>query len=198
MGMDSQTLKQGRGRPSKYKEEYPNELLEYFAEYLRNPSSQQTVEKTVKFYPDGKVKETFEKYKQVSRGVPTLFGFAFKNSISYRVLHKWSTERDPAFDKPEKGEQDKRPYRYPDFVHAYKMAAEFQKEFLIEAGMSGSAPAAFAIFAAKNMIGWRDAMDQRLVDANGKDRPVPGYVLLPTRKTEAEAETDFEEQEKDA
>lgn len=195
--MESQTLKQGRGRPSKYKAEYPNKLLEYFAEALKDPIISQLVEKTTKYYQTGQVKETFERYKPMAKSPPTLFRFALDNGISYRVMHKWANERDPKAAVPEKGTQDKRPFRYPDFVHAYKLAQEFQKEFLLAAGMSGAAPAPFAIFAAKNMIGWRDSMDSRLVDKDGKDRKIPGYVLLPTRKTEEEAEREFEDQEND-
>lgn len=187
--MESQTHGQGRGRPSKYKEEYPDKLIAYFSEYLKNPSTQQVIERTKKYFPDGKVKETFEKFKTVSRGVPTLFGFAIKENISYRTLQRWSVER--LGTKPEAGEPDRRPYKYPDFWHAYKLASEFQKEFLLSAGMSGSAPAVFAIFSAKNMIGWRDSVDQRFIDKEGNDRKLPGYVLLPTRKTEEEVQEEI-------
>lgn len=186
--MESQTHAQGRGRPSKYSEKYPELLLQYFDEHLKNPSTQVIVEKTVKFYPNGQEKERFEKFKTASRGVPTLFGFALKNGINYRTLLRWSEARDGT--APEKGEADKRPFKYPDFRHAYKLAAEFQKEFILHAGMSGSAPPIFAMFAAKNMIGWRDATEQRIVDKDGKDRAMPSYVILPQRKTETEAEAE--------
>lgn len=192
--MDSQTLKQGRGRPSKYREEYPDLLLQYFGEALKDPISTLVVERTTKYYTDGKVKETFERMKPIAKPVPTLFAFALKHGISYRVLNKWANERMPGFDKPEKGQVDRRPYRYPDFVHAYKMAVHFQTEFLNAAGMSGAAPSPFAIFAAKNMIGWRDDSTSRFIDKDGKDRKdAPGYVLLPTRKTEAEVEAEEKE-----
>jgi len=191
----SQTHAQGRGRPSKYNDEYPDKLLEYFNEYLQNPSTSQVVEKTTKFYQNGQVKEELEKFKFVSRGVPTLFGFALENKISYRTLNRWSNAREGK--APNKDEVDKRPFKYPDFRHAYKMVEHFQTEFLLKAGMSGNAPAAFAIFSAKNMIGWRDTTDQRFVDKDGKDVAAAGYVLLPERKTEEEAQKEFEEQEKE-
>lgn len=186
--MESQTHAQGRGRPSKYKEEYPEKLLQYFNDYLQNPSTQQIVETTVKYYPDGTVKETFNKFKTASRGVPTIFGFALKNKISYRTLLRWNQERVGV--PPEEG-VDKRPFKYPDFCHAYKMVSEFQKEFILNAGMSGSAPPIFAMFAAKNMIGWRDATEQRLVDKDGKDRALPGYIVLPRRMSDSEAKAGY-------
>lgn len=194
--MDSQTHAQGRGRPSKYRQEFPEQLLAYFNEYLQNPSSQQIVERTIKFYPDGREKERFEKFKTASRGVPTIFGWCLKNKISYSVVIKrWTKEK--VGTPPGVGEKDTRPFKYPDFVHAYKLVQEFQKEFILHAGMSGSAPPIFAMFAAKNMIGWRDATEQRIVDKDGKDRAMPSYVILPARKTEAEAEEDFSSQEEE-
>ena len=194
--MDSQTLKQGRGRPSKYKDEYPDKLLEYFAEYLLKPSDRQVVEETTKYYPTGQVKESFAKYKTVSRGIPTLFGFARSIGVDYDTVLRWSKQRIGT--APEKGEPDRRPHKYPDFCGAYKKAIHFQTEFILGAGMSGAAPAPFVIFAAKNMIGWRDTMEQRFVDGKGKDVGARGYVLLPPRKTEDEAAADFEQQETEA
>lgn len=191
--MDSQTHGQGRGRPSKYNEKFPEQLLAYFNEYLQNPSTQQITERTVKYFPDGREKERFEKFKTASRGVPTIFGFALKNKISYMTLTRWAREK--VGTAPDKGEPDKRPFKYPDFCYAYKLVEHFQKEFMLQAGMSGSAPAMFVMFAAKNMIGWRDATEQRIVDKDGKDRAMPSYVILPARKTEAEAEEDFTDQE---
>lgn len=187
--MDSQTLKQGRGRPSKYKDEYPDLLLGYFGEYLKSPSRQEIVEKTTKYYPTGSVKETYEKYKSVARGVPTLFGFALKHGISYRTLLRWSKER--VGPKPPKGDADKRPLKYPDFCHAYKLVEDFQKEYINIVGMSGAAPSIFAIFAAKNMVGWRDSYDQRFVNKDGKDVPATSIVILPRRLTSEEAQKEY-------
>jgi len=194
--MESQTHGQGRGRPSKYKEEYPESLLDYFNEYLKNPSTQQIVERTIKFYPDGREKEKFEKFKTASRGVPTIFGWCLQNKIRYITALRWSRMREG--EAPEKGEKDTRPFKYPDFCNAYKLVQEFQKEFILHAGMSGSAPPIFAMFAAKNMIGWRDATEQRLVDKDGKDRAMPSYVILPQRKTQEEADADLVDQESEA
>ena len=190
--MDSQTHARG-GRPSKYKEEYPEKLLAYFNEYLKEPFSPQIVEKHVKYNPNGSVKEEFYKYKNVSREVPTLFGFSLKIGISYDTLWRWSKERIGI--APEKGEKDTRPYKYPGFYNAYKEVVRYQTQFLNMAGMSGAAPSIFAMFAAKNMIGWRDATEQRIVDKDGKDRAMPSYVILPARKTEQESDKEFEEQE---
>lgn len=183
--MESQTHARG-GRPSKYRDEYPDKLLEYFEEYLSNPHTQEIIERTVKFYANGTEKERFEKFKTVSRNVPTLFGFARSIGVNYETARRWNTLR--IGKKPSDGEKDSRPYRYPEFCGAYKQAIHFQTEFILGAGMSGRTPPAFAIFAAKNMVGWRDDATSRFIDKDGKDRVAPGYVLLPTRKTEAEVE----------
>lgn len=193
--MESQTHARG-GRPSKYKEEYPALLVKYFDEYLSNPTTSEVIERTVKYYTNGQEKERFEKFKTVSRGIPTLFGFARTIGVDYDTVLRWSKLR--AGKAPNKDEPDRRPYRYPEFCGAYKKAIHFQTEFIVGAGMSGRAPAPFAIFAAKNMIHWRDDATQRFIDEKGKDRKdTPGYVLLPTRKTDAEAEADLTAAEKE-
>lgn len=186
--MESQTHAQGRGRPSKYSDDLPDLLLDYFNEYLQNPSRQEITERTVKYYQDGKVKEKFEKFKNVSREPPTLFGFGLKHKINYRTLLRWSKERIGT--APDKGEPDNRPLRYPDFCRAYKLTKDFQTEFFLKVGMAGSAPPVFTMFSMKNMVGWRDATEQRIVDEHGKDRAMPSYVILPARKTEQEVAAD--------
>lgn len=190
--MDSQPRARG-GRPSKYKKEYPEQMLAYFNEYLKEPFSPQIVEKKIKYNSNGSVKEEFYKYKNVSREVPTLFGFSLKVDVHHDTLLRWSKER--VGTAPEIGTRDTRPYKYPEFYGAYKEVVRYQTQFLNIAGMSGAAPSIFAMFAAKNMIGWRDATEQRIVDKDGKDRAMPSYVILPARKTEEEADKEFEEQE---
>lgn len=194
--MASQT--QGRGgRPSKYKPEFADQLIEYFETFVDEPYTKEVMREETTFYEKtGKPKARRVEFKFVSKRLPTLFGFARKIGVQYRTVYNWAHAREG--QAPQDGKPDRRPYKYPEFFHAYKAAELYQTEFLTAVGLGGMAPPNFAIFTAKNIIGWRDAVDQRFVDKDGKDRPAPGYVLLPPRKTEAEALKEFEDQNGDS
>lgn len=188
---ESQTHSKG-GRPSKYKEDFPQKLLEFFENYLTEPNTREVIEEIVKYHKDGTEKETIKKYKVIPKGVPTLFGFARSIGVEYHTVLRWQKEKEgPA---PKEGEEDKRPLRYPEFSSAYKLAEHFQTEYLIRVGIGGTAPSAFAIFTAKNMIGWRDKNEFGFTDPNGKATS-GGFILLPTRLSEEEAKKQYEEQQ---
>lgn len=190
--MESQTHSKG-GRPSKYKEEFPQKLLEFFENYLIEPNTKEVIEEITKFYKDGQEKETIKKYKIIPKGVPTLFGFARSIHVDYDTINKWAKAR--IGDKPPKEEKDLRPFKYPDFSGAYKKAIHYQTEYLVRVGIGGTAPSAFAIFTAKNMIGWRDKNEIGITDPHGNESKIGGFILLPTRLTAEEAQKQYEEQE---
>ncbi len=190
--MESQTHTQGRGRPTKYKEEFPQKLLEFFENYLQEPNTREVIKETVKYHKDGGEKETIKEYKIIPKGVPTLFGFARSIGVDYDTVLRWSKERLGELEKDAK--KDTRPLRYPEFCGSYKKALHFQTEYFLKVGIGGTAPSAFAIFAAKNMIGWRDKNEVGFTDDKGK--PVAGgFVILPQRLTDDEAKKQFKEQE---
>lgn len=187
---EDQTHSRG-GRPSKYKEEFPEKLLQFFEDYLREPNTKECIEEITKYYKDGGEKEVIKKYKVIPKGVPTLFGFARSIGVDYHTVNRWQKER--IGEAPEAGQKDTRPLRYPEFCQAYKLAQHFQTEYLIRVGIGGTAPSAFAIFTAKNMIGWRDKNELGFTDDKGK--PVSGgFVILPKRLTPEEAQKEYEEQ----
>jgi hypothetical protein len=194
--MASQTHSKG-GRPSKYDEKYVDELIEYFESFVDKPYTKEVMREETTFDPKtGNKKSRRVEFKFVSKRLPTLFGFARKINVQYRTVYNWAHAR--VGDLPKEGEPDRRPYKYPEFFQAYKAAALYQTEFLTAVGLGGIAPSPFAIFTSKNVIGWRDAVDQRFVDGDGKDRKVPGYVLLPARKTDQEALEEFDQQNLDS
>lgn len=195
--MDSQTHGQGRGRPTKYDEKYVDELIEFFESFVDSPFDKEIVREEKLFYEKtGGLKASRVEFKFVAKRLPTLFGFARKIGVNYTTVWRWAEER--IGKEPGDGEPDRRPYKYPDFRNAYKARENYQTEFLTAIGLGGIAPPVAYVFTAKNVLGWRDTTDQRFVDKAGNDRKVPGYVLLPTRKTEDEALADFDTQEKDA
>lgn len=187
--MASQTHSKG-GRPTKYDEKYVGELLEYFESFVEDPFTKEVVREETLFHKEGGKKAHRVEYKFVSKRLPTLFGFARKIKIDYSTVYRWAEARVGA--PPKDDEPDKRPYQYPEFRNAYKSRILYQTEFLTAVGLGGIAPPASYVFTAKNVIGWRDAIEQRLVDKDGKDAATPGYVLLPARRTPEEAAADYE------
>lgn len=181
------------GRPTKYDPKYVDALIEYFESFVDEPFTKEVIREETLFHKEGYKKAHRVEYKLVGKRLPTLFGFARKIGVTYVTVSNWANKR--VGSEPEEGQPDRRPYQYPEFFAAYKARKDYQTEFLTAVGLGGIAPPAAYIFTAKNVIGWRDATEQRLVDGEGKDRAVPGYVVLPTRKTENEADSEFEAQQ---
>lgn len=71
---------------------------------------------------------------------PTLAGFAISIDVDRTTLANWAK-------------------KHKDFFCAYKRAKDYQENFLVNIAMNGLANPAFAIFTAKNVIGWRDKID---------------------------------------
>lgn len=195
--MESQTQSRG-GRPTKYHEKYVDELIAYFESFVEEPFTKEVMREEKTFY-DSKggsgLKSQRVEYKFVGKRLPTLFGFARKIGVNYTTVYRWAEGR--IGKDPKDGEKDTRPYQYPEFRNAYKSRLHYQTEFLTALGLGGIAPPAAYVFTAKNVLGWRDTLDQGFVDEKGKRVAPPGYVLLPTRKTEEEAAADFDTQETD-
>lgn len=193
--MERQTHSRG-GRPTKYDEKYVDDLIVFFENFVDEPFTKEIIREEKSFYDadhGGGVKSSNVEYKFVSKRLPTLFGFARKIGVDYTTVYRWANGRDGK--QPAKGDPDRRPYKYPEFRKAYNMHVAYQTEFLTAIGLGGIAPAAAYVFTAKNVLGWRDAMDQRFIDKHGNTIAGPTYVLLPQRKTEAEADAEYTQQE---
>lgn len=132
------------GRPSVYKEEYIEELIKFFdipAYTERALKNKDGDEKGIELVPTK---------------FPTLARFASNIGVTRETLHDWATS------KTEDGE-----LRYPEFSYAYKRAKEYQEAILVEGAMAGAFQANFSIFTAKNVLGWRDKMEQEITGADG-------------------------------
>jgi hypothetical protein len=131
------------GRPTKYREEFLEMLLDFFSQ----PS---TREVTVK---DAKGNETV----QVLPGsFPTLARFATNIGVTTETLHDWATAKN--LDGT---------LRNPPFSYAYKKAKDLQQANLVEGTMKGAYNSTFAIFTAKNVLGWRDKIEQEITGKDG-------------------------------
>ena len=137
------TEKRPVGRPSSYKDEYVDDLIRFFDQSVY----------TIKTTYD---KEGNEKVEKVLNPFPTLARFATKVGVTRDTLYEWATATN------EKGE-----LKHPDFSYAYKRAKDFQEALLVEGAIGGMYQANFSIFTAKNVLGWRDKMEQEITGAEG-------------------------------
>lgn len=111
----------------KYKEEFIQELKDYFS---AEPYYEAIIKKVTK---DGVVQLNVEK----AFDFPTLSGFAKKIGINRKTIIDWSK-------------------KYPEFGEAYEFAKDMQERFIVVNGLKGLINPTFAIFTAKNVLGWRD------------------------------------------
>jgi hypothetical protein len=139
------------GAPSKYKPEFIQLLKDYF-----DVEPYREVEKKIVT----KQGDVIEIPTDVANDFPTLAGFAVSIGIHRETIREWAHEKD------EHGN-----LKHPDFSAAYKMASEVQEHFLITNGLKGLTNPAFSIFAAKNILKWRDNQPgelDRKVEMGGK------------------------------
>ena len=117
------------GRPTKYKPEYCQEIIEYFdIEHFED----KLVSKVT-----GKNDYEKEEYKEVANPLRFLTQFARKIGVATKQLYEWEKV-------------------HPEFRKALTRARELQQEMLVSNAMKGLYQAHFTIFSAKNMIGWKD------------------------------------------
>jgi hypothetical protein len=152
------------GRPSLYKEEYADELIKFF----------DVPALKIEILKDSKGNERAE---VMAATFPTLARFAIKCGVSRDTLYEWATAT------LEDGS-----LKHPDFSYAYKRAKDFQEAILVEGAMAGAYQANFSIFTAKNVLGWRDKMEQEITGANGA--PLISGVEITLVDTDGSKSTD--------
>jgi DNA-binding XRE family transcriptional regulator len=131
------------GRPTLYKPEYAKQLLEFFDV----PATAQVTDE------EGIPMTNAAGNPVMAVGeFPTKAGFACEIGVDRDTLNEWSNAT------LEDGETKK----HPEFSVAYKQAELFQERILIQNALTGRYNAAFSIFTAKNVIGWRDKHDVNL------------------------------------
>lgn len=132
------------GRPTLFKEEFADQLLDFFDKepFERRPLLD---------------KEGNERGSEIVPGkFPTLARFAVMIGVTRETLHDWATARN-----------EDESLRYPNFSYAYKKAKEYQEAILVEGALANAFHANFAIFTAKNVLGWRDKIEQEITGENG-------------------------------
>lgn len=148
---DSAVVKKRQGRPPKFRDEFADMLLDFFSQ---PPTKEITVRdkygnKTVQILPN-----TF----------PTLARFATNIGVTRETLHDWATAKNPDGS-----------HKHANFSYSYKKAKDLQEANLVEGTICGAYNSTFAIFTAKNVLGWRDKVDQEIT---GKDGAPLGPVSI--------------------
>lgn len=121
------------GRPTKYKEEYCDQLIEFFDRPVTIKKKEQKLSNT------GAVVEV---ENEVLNDPPTFYGFAAKLGVHMDSLTEWRN-------------------KYPKFSAAYKKAKALQANFIAVGAMTGKANTAFSIFMMKNNFKWTDRVEQK-------------------------------------
>lgn len=137
------TEKNKGGRPSKYDPKYCEEIVAFFN---REPS--------VPLIHDGEVMMHKGEPIMVACRLPTFEMFALSIGVHRETLRNWADAN-------------------LEFFAAYKKAEDYQKEILIQNGLSGGYEKTFAIFTAKNVT---DMNDKQQIDHTTK-----GGAIAPTR-----------------
>ncbi len=123
---------------SQYDPKYCKEMIAFFDIPLYYE-----VKETV-FMKDGSHKDTI---RHVPNALPLIGKFAASIGFTAQALRDWRE-------------------KHPEFDEAYSISKAHQKSMLINNGLNRLFDSVFSIFAAKNMIGWRDKTE---VDLSIKD-----------------------------
>lgn len=145
--MAEEKQKHAGGRPTKYKTEYCEKLIEFFD---IEPTAEVPVVTTFK---NGTTRESTELRANDLR---FLSAFARKIGVCHDTLCEWCKV-------------------YPEFSEAYARAKALQKEHLIICGLQDLYNSRFAMFTAKNITDMRDKTEHELTGKDGK--PIPLQIV---------------------
>jgi len=127
--------KHAGGRPSKYHPSYCDEIIAFFSvkpfETVQVPVKNTTA--------TGKTTETVQLVDRPN-DLPMFGMFAHKIGVHRETLTEWCRV-------------------HPEFSEAYKKAQQLQENFLTSNALRGNFEQPFAIFTAKNILGWRDRQE---------------------------------------
>ena len=124
------------GRPTKYKQEYCDKLIEFF-------DIEPWEEREIPHYKAGVLNWTDIKILPVR--MPTLRGFAKSIGVGIRTVYGWIDEKCGSYQK--------------EFSQTFTCAKDIRKDWLVDVGLSGSAPPASFKFVAVNVTDMRDKTD---------------------------------------
>lgn len=148
-------LKSSKGRPTTYKPEFCDKLIEFF-------DVEPHCDIPIEHYDYIKVKKRIVKrvkwadFKRVPNKTPTLRNFAKSIKMPISTIYDWLNPKHDSFQ--------------PDFSGAFTHARAIRQDFLTENGLQGLYPPASFKFVAVNLTDMVDKSesDHRLVDEAGE------------------------------
>ena len=144
------------GRPTKYKPEYAQMMMDYFNV---EPYTQKVYENQ-----KGDMKIVNEPVR-----LPTLERFAIQIGVDPNCLYTWANAKD------EDGE-----LLYPEFFSTYHQCKAMQKDVLVTNGLLGNYVSNFAIFVATNFT---DMASKTEVDNTSGGERIAGFnYIIPKDK----------------
>lgn len=123
------------GRPSKYKKEYCQMMIDFFSV----PPMKKKIDRT--YYQNGKIKSSKEVY--VPAEFPTLQKFRTMINVNVDTLYEWSK-------------------KHKEFSEALTHARDLQDNILVVNAMNGGYNGQFAQFFAKNRLGYKDKVETEI------------------------------------
>lgn len=152
------------GRPTLYKKEYCEMIIEHFKVQPQITKSKKT------YFADGQLKS--EEEYPVGAEFPTFQSFADKINVTVSTLWEWDKE-------------------YEEFSKAYAHAKELQEHIWLVNSMSNLYNAQFAQFFGKNCLGYKDKTEVDLGNKDGQPfelRAISNQDLDKQLEVEIEAE----------
>lgn len=143
-------IKKKKGRPSKYKPQFCQEIIDFFS---GEPYQLTVTEEMKEYFTNGILKKELARKKLIPEKLPTFFRFSEKIKVDQGTLLEWAA-------------------KYPAFSRAFTRAKELQKEFLMALGLAGVTPPAAFMFIASNIT------DMRSHGVMPDDLP-PGSMIVP-------------------
>jgi hypothetical protein len=123
------------GRPSKYRDEYPQMMFDFFNKELYCEIETKSINsKGMVCNNTTSVLNTF----------PTFSRFASTIGVTRDTLHRWA-----------KGKRADGTLLHPEFSDTYTRAKDFQAALLIEGGLSGAYNSRFVCQLARCILGWK-------------------------------------------
>lgn len=151
------------GRPTKFRKEFTEKLVEFFD---IEPTKKELMEVVKEIGKDGKERKTAEKFKHVPNKFPTLVQFAKHIKVSYWSLQNWAEKGEDHNIQAKLAKNEGLSVKeiemmkdLQEFSKAYKLAKELQQDFLMQNGLNGASPSAGYIFTAKNVTKMRDKVE---------------------------------------
>ena len=122
----------GAGRPSKYRAEYAQMMIDYF-----------TIDAFENVITDGR--DGNPRSVAVASKFPTFARFATTIGVTSKRMLEWRA-----------AEREDGAAAYPEFREAYTRAKEMQEVLLVEGGLAGAFDARIVQFSLKNLADWKD------------------------------------------